>query len=159
MSPSNKGREDKSASVFAELAAASPGKRLASFPLGTAPRFRARRSAAWKADMPVNPAEHCRTAHAAAAPRAGQRRMSPHHFHEEHADVEVGVLLDVLDDAGLDRLASTLHLEAGGGDAGELVALQVPQPPGQDLQGNERRGDDRHHQGKERRGWLTKKPG
>lgn len=59
----------------------------------------------------------------------------PHHFHEEHADIKVGVLLDVLDDAGLHQLASTLHQQAGRGDAGQLVALEVPQPPGQDLKG------------------------
>lgn len=57
----------------------------------------------------------------------------PHHLHEEHADVEVGVLLDVLDDAGLHELPAALHQQAGRGDAGQLVALQVPQPPGQDL--------------------------
>lgn len=59
----------------------------------------------------------------------------PHHFHEEHTDVKVGVLLDVLDDAGLHELASALHQQAGRGDAGQLVALEVPQPPGQDLKG------------------------
>lgn len=59
--------------------------------------------------------------------------LGPHHFHEEHADVEVGVLLDVLDDAGLDALPPALHQQAGRGHTGQLEALEVPQPPGQDL--------------------------
>lgn len=60
-----------------------------------------------------------------------------HHFHEEHRDIEVGVLLDVLDDTGLHELAPALHQQAGRGDTGQLVALEVPQPPGQDLRGTD----------------------
>lgn len=60
--------------------------------------------------------------------------LGPHHFHEEHTDVKVWVLLDVLDDAGLDALPPTLHQQAGRGHTGQLEALEVPQPPGQDLQ-------------------------
>lgn len=61
------------------------------------------------------------------------RGPGPHHFHEEHTDIKVGILLDVLDDTGLHELASTLHQQAGRGDAGQLEALEVPQSPGQDL--------------------------
>lgn len=56
-----------------------------------------------------------------------------HHFHEEGADVEVGVLPEVLDDTGLYRLAPALHHQARGGHAGQLVALHVPKTPRQDL--------------------------
>ena len=62
-------------------------------------------------------------------PQGGQA----HHFHEEGADVEVGVLPEVLDDTGLHRLAPALHHQARGGHAGQLVALHVPKTPCQDL--------------------------
>lgn len=63
----------------------------------------------------------------------------PHHFHEEHTNIKVGILLDILDDTGLHKLASALHQQAGRGDTGQLVALEVPQPPGQDLKGESNR--------------------
>jgi hypothetical protein len=66
-----------------------------------------------------------------------QRGGKAHHFHEESTDIKVGVLPKVSDDTGLHCLPTTLHHEAGGRDAGHLIALHVPQAPGQDLRTEE----------------------
>lgn len=65
--------------------------------------------------------------------RRGQQGGQAYHFHEKGTDVEVGVLPEVLDDTGLHCLAPALYHKARGGDAGQLVALHVPQAPRQDL--------------------------
>lgn len=63
----------------------------------------------------------------------GPQGVQSHHFHEEGADVKVGVLPEVPNDTGLYRLAPALHHKAGGGDTGQLVTLHVPQAPCQNL--------------------------
>lgn len=62
-----------------------------------------------------------------------QRGGKAHHFHEQGADIKVGVLPKVSDDTGLHCLATTLHHKTRGGDAGHLIALHVPKAPSQDL--------------------------
>lgn len=57
-----------------------------------------------------------------------------HHIKHEHVDVEVGLLLHTADDAALDHGAATLHLQARGGNAGQLETLQVANAPRYDLQ-------------------------
>lgn len=57
--------------------------------------------------------------------------MSPcsHHIKDERVDVKVGLLLHAADDAALDHDAATLHLQARGGDAGQLETFQVANAP------------------------------
>lgn len=59
--------------------------------------------------------------------------LCSHHIKDERVDVEVGLLLHIADDAALDRGAAALHLQARGGDAGQLEALQVANAPRQHL--------------------------
>lgn len=56
-----------------------------------------------------------------------------YHINEECVDVKVGILLSVADDTGLHHTTSTLNLQAGRCHTGQLEALQVTQPPCQDL--------------------------
>lgn len=42
-----------------------------------------------------------------------QAAKGPHHVKGKHRDIKVGVLLEILDDARLDHLPTTLHHEAG----------------------------------------------
>lgn len=52
-----------------------------------------------------------------------------YHIKDERVNVKVGLLLHTADHAALEHAASTLHLQAGGGNAGQLEALQVPNAP------------------------------
>lgn len=56
-----------------------------------------------------------------------------YHINEECVDFKVRILLSVPDDTGLHHATSTLNLQAGGCHTGQLEALQVTQPPCQDL--------------------------
>lgn len=56
-----------------------------------------------------------------------------HHIKDELVDVEVGILLHAADDAALDHAAAALHLQARGGNARQLEALQVTDAPRYDL--------------------------
>lgn len=60
-----------------------------------------------------------------------QHSVSPcsHHIKDELIDVKVGLLLHAADDAALDHGASTLHLQARGGNAGQLETFQVANTP------------------------------
>lgn len=83
---------------------------------------------------------HSRTliSHESSEPRlitAAQREcmfsVSPrsHHIKDQLVDVKVGLLLHAADDAALDHGASTLHLQARRGNAGQLEAFQVTNAP------------------------------
>lgn len=61
--------------------------------------------------------------------------LASHHINDELIDVEVGLLLHAADDTALDGDASTLHLQAGGVNAGHLEAFEVANAPRQDLTG------------------------
>lgn len=52
-----------------------------------------------------------------------------HHIKDELIDVEVGLLLHVADDAGLYQGATALHLQARGGNAGQLETFEVTNAP------------------------------
>lgn len=56
-----------------------------------------------------------------------------YHINEECVDIKVGILFCVADDTGLHHTTTTLNLQAGRCHAGQLEALQVAQPPCQDL--------------------------
>lgn len=68
-----------------------------------------------------------------AGARAGADRT--HHFEPLDQGAEVGVLLVVLDQGGLDAPAGALDVHAGPVDLCQVHALQVPQPPEEDLDG------------------------
>lgn len=55
--------------------------------------------------------------------------LCSHHIKDQLVDVKVGLLLHTADDAALDHGASTLHLQARGGNTGQLETFQVTNTP------------------------------